>query len=397
MTLYQPREDSVLLAQQVKKYAKGRVLDIGTGSGIQALEASKKKDVKHVLAIDIQKKVIEHCKKNIKNKKISFMQSDLFQNVKGKFDTIIFNPPYLPEDIKVKDLTIEGGKKGYEVLERFFRHVNDYLKRDGIVLIVFSSLTKKEKVNEIISSHGLEFEEIAKEHIFFEDLYVYLIRKKNLLKEWESRGIEHICYFTKGHRGILFKGKWNNKKVVIKAQNPASKAVGRIQNEAFWIKRLNKKGIGPKLCFSTKDYFVYRYIPGLFILDYLKKMKKNKKTEKMIKRIIKNIFHQIYILDSMYIDKEEMHHPLKHIIINPQNKPVMVDFERCHNVKKPKNITQFCQFLRSRAVRNILKNIGVWYDRGIGYNPRRLMELAKEYKHRPGQENLDKIMDYLSL
>jgi len=154
--VYAPREDSKLLERFVRQYAKGSVLDVGTGSGIQAIAAAKSNKVKSVLAIDIQKQAIEHCRQNIKNKKIKFIVSDLFQNVKNKFDTIIFNPPYLPEDIQLKDLTLEGGKRGYEVLERFVNDVNDFLKKDGIVLIVFSSLTKKNKIDWFIEKNLLE-------------------------------------------------------------------------------------------------------------------------------------------------------------------------------------------------------------------------------------------------
>ena len=66
--IYKPREDSKLLEHYVRQYAKGSVLDIGTGSGIQAIAASKNKKVNSVLALDIQKDTIEHCKKNIVNK-----------------------------------------------------------------------------------------------------------------------------------------------------------------------------------------------------------------------------------------------------------------------------------------------------------------------------------------
>ena len=88
-SIYEPREDSTLLEKYVRQYAKGSVLDIGTGSGIQAITAAYNKNVSSVLATDIQQSVIELCNKNIINKKIKFIVSDLFKNLKyKKFDTL---------------------------------------------------------------------------------------------------------------------------------------------------------------------------------------------------------------------------------------------------------------------------------------------------------------------
>jgi len=379
--IYEPREDSELLAKYVKKFAFGNVLDIGTGSAIQAITAAKKKDVKNVIAADIQKEVIEHNKKKIKNKKIRFIQSDLFSNIKNKFNTIIFNPPYLPEDAQLKDLTVDGGKKGYEVLERFLYHVNDYLKEDGIILIVFSSLTKKDKVNGFIEKNLLEYKELNKKKIFFEELYVYLLKKSDLLKKLEKK-VKNIRYFTKGHRGILFTGFYGKKKVVIKAKLPESKAIGRIQNEIKYLKILNKKNIGPKLLFYDKDYFVYEFIEGDFIGDYFEKSNKNK-----IKKIIKDVFKQLFIMDKLKTDKEEMHHPYKHIVINKNNKMFLFDFERCRKTKKPKNVTQFCQFLINKKMNDLLRNKKIKIDKN------KIIELAKRYKKNQNRNNLDRILN----
>tara|TARA_Y100000310_G_scaffold285374_1_gene308793 strand:- start:1469 stop:2002 length:534 start_codon:yes stop_codon:yes gene_type:complete len=173
--IYEPREDSFLLQEQVKKLAKGKVLDIGTGSGIQAVTASKNKAVTEVLAIDIQEEVIDHCLRTIDNKKITFQESDLFSTVKGKFDTILFNPPYLPDDAKVADLTLDGGKEGYEIIEKFLKQAKKHLEKDGIILLLFSSLTKKEKVDELIKKNTFKFTLLSQKHIFFEDLYCYLL------------------------------------------------------------------------------------------------------------------------------------------------------------------------------------------------------------------------------
>ena len=68
--VYEPNEDSYLLVEFVKRFAKGKVLDMGTGSGIQAMAAAESKNTDSVLAVDAQKGVISYCKRCIKNKRV---------------------------------------------------------------------------------------------------------------------------------------------------------------------------------------------------------------------------------------------------------------------------------------------------------------------------------------
>lgn len=178
--IYEPSEDSFLLLSFVKKYVKNgmKVLDMGTGSGIQAEGAIENKG--KVLAVDINEEAVNYCKK----KGINTIQSDLFENVKGKFDLIIFNPPYLPEErdyfgIKmskedfnyVNDIALVGGKHGWETTDRFFSKAKDYLNENGKLLISFSSLSGD--VLKIIEKYGFKYKKLGEKKIFFESLYVY--------------------------------------------------------------------------------------------------------------------------------------------------------------------------------------------------------------------------------
>ncbi len=168
--IYEPSDDSYLLLKYVRKYALGKVLDVGTGTGIQAVGALENTD--DVLAVDINPECVEYVKK----KGVNAKKSDLFSDVGGKFDVIIFNPPYLPEDEredKESKLSTTGGKKGYEVLHKFLKQAKNFLNSEGKILIVFSSLTGN--VDLILKKEGYIFECLEEEKVFMETLYVYLV------------------------------------------------------------------------------------------------------------------------------------------------------------------------------------------------------------------------------
>jgi release factor glutamine methyltransferase len=172
--VYEPREDSLLLEKYVRKFARGNVLDMGTGSGIQAIAAAER--ATSVVAVDINQDAIEACKRDV-CEKIIFLKSDLFSALEGKtFDTIIFNAPYLPDDESYKDVALDGGKIGYEVIERFLKDAKRFLTMDGLILLVFSSFTDKTKVDALIRMNGFEFNELERIHVMFEDIYCYKLK-----------------------------------------------------------------------------------------------------------------------------------------------------------------------------------------------------------------------------
>jgi len=172
MVIYEPREDSYLLQKWVKMDAFGDVLDMGTGSGIQAMSALDKAD--SVLAVDIDDEVVESMKKKAEGiDKLEVKKSDLFRALHDKFDVIIFNPPYLPKDVELEDNTIYGGKEGYEILENFLVQAKNYLKDNGFILFLFSSLTNKPKVDRVLDVNKYSWLELDKKEIEFESLYVY--------------------------------------------------------------------------------------------------------------------------------------------------------------------------------------------------------------------------------
>ena len=142
-------------------------------------------------------------------------------------------------------------------------------------------------------------------------------------------------FLAKGKRSHVFR----DGDIVVKVEREDSKAVNRILNEAFWLKMLNKKGIGPKFLKLEGNKVYMEFIEGEKILDYAKKASK-----KELNKVLVELLEQCRILDKMQVNKLEMNHPMKHVLVR-KNKVVMIDFERCKRTENPKNVTQVCQFL----------------------------------------------------
>jgi len=174
--VYQPSEDSFLMSRILKeqlpelleKNPDLKFLEIGAGSGMHlqtALESGIKKE--NIFSSDIDQKSVDHCSS------LGFhcTHSDLFKDIKGKFNLIIFNPPYLPEDSKEpkeSQLQTTGGKKGNEIILRFLQQAKNYLNSNGKIFLITSSLASEINFKEL----GYKEKEIGCEKLFVERLCI---------------------------------------------------------------------------------------------------------------------------------------------------------------------------------------------------------------------------------
>ena len=245
------------------------------------------------------------------------------------------------------------------------------MKNNGIIILLFSSFTNKQKINETIEKNLLDFEELGQMNLFFETLHVYKISFNEIIQKLTGK-IRNIKYFAKGNRGVVYTGNYKNKKVAIKIEKKESTAICRIKNEANFLKILNKSKIGPKFLFAEDSFMVSEFAEGLAIKEFILKSGK-----KEILRVFKNVFEQCIVIDELGINKEEMHRPIKHIIVG--KKIVMIDFERCHYAKQPKNVAQFLQFL--------INNAELFRQKGFKWKREKLIKCAKNYHQNYCQSN----------
>ena len=185
--VYEPAEDSFLLADNLRLTPCSKVLDLGSGCGIIAVKAAELGC--EVVAVDINPYAVYCVKKNAEllglRDRIEVLRTDLFASFRlGRvFDVVIFNPPYLPtSDFKLGgwlEKAWDGGRSGREVIARFVDEVGGYLKDGGEVFMVQSSLSKVEETLKQFREKGFKPKILVKMDFDFETLFL-INAKKNL-------------------------------------------------------------------------------------------------------------------------------------------------------------------------------------------------------------------------
>jgi release factor glutamine methyltransferase len=170
--VYDPAEDSFLLVEAALKEARpqDKALEIGTGSGIVSLFL---KDMVDVVATDIN----PHACRNARLNGVPVVRTDLYSGICGRFDLIIFNPPYLPTAPEEKldawlNRAFDGGPTGRREIERFVKGVDSILAPEGRILTVISSLTGIDETEAMFKEHGFHMEQVSTEKVPFEKLVV---------------------------------------------------------------------------------------------------------------------------------------------------------------------------------------------------------------------------------
>ncbi len=145
---------------------KGQVLDLCTGSGAIAVAFAKHVDC-DMTASDIYQGALDVASANAlsNNVKVKCVKSNMWENIDGKFDIIISNPPYIPTldidklDKKVKNfeprLALDGDKDGLKFYRIIESGLDEHLKDDGVLLIEFG-IEQAEAIKKIFAKYNVE-------------------------------------------------------------------------------------------------------------------------------------------------------------------------------------------------------------------------------------------------
>ncbi len=171
--VYEPAEDSFLLLDSVR--CGRRFLEIGCGTGLLSILCAMMGSESE--AVDINPVAVECCLENARNNGVHVRAylSDIFDGVNGFFDTIAFNPPYLPVSESIEGAEQwSGGEDGFSATRRFLDGLPGHLEDDGRAFLVLSDLTD---INSLIREYpGMEFARLDSRTFDFESIISYEVR-----------------------------------------------------------------------------------------------------------------------------------------------------------------------------------------------------------------------------
>lgn len=182
-----PRFETETLVEKTINYAKKLkepldILDIGTGSGAIAVTLAKHIP-SNVLATDISEKALKVAKENAKrnNVKIKFKQSDILKNVKGKFDIIISNPPYISKDEIIDSLVknnephiaLYADNNGLYFYEEILKNIKPHLKEKFLIAFEIG-MTQSKAITELAQTYLPNSHIITEKDLTGKDRYIFI-------------------------------------------------------------------------------------------------------------------------------------------------------------------------------------------------------------------------------
>ena len=140
-----------------------RVLDMGTGSGVNAILAARV--AREVVAVDLNPFAVAAARANAERNgvadRVEVRHGDIFDTVAGDFDLIVFDPPFrwfTPRD----ELEMATTDPGYRGMRRFFDAAASRLRPGGRMLIFFGTSGDLAFLRELMARNGFAVEEISR-------------------------------------------------------------------------------------------------------------------------------------------------------------------------------------------------------------------------------------------
>ena len=193
----------------------------------------------------------------------------------------------------------------------------------------------------------------------------------------------NVPVLGKGFVGIVIAAYVDGQKVALKIRRVDADRAG-LEHEAQMLAKANDVQVGPRLIGVSKNFLLMQLIDGTVLPEWLDAHKE----QAHVRGILKDVLEQCWRLDAAGLDHGELSKAPKHILVDKQRKPWIVDFETASVNRKVSNVTSVCQFLFTsggavaRAVAEVLGAV----------NREEIISALRLYKKERTRENFSRVV-----
>jgi putative serine/threonine protein kinase len=205
-----------------------------------------------------------------------------------------------------------------------------------------------------------------------------------------EKNVANMPVLGKGCVGIVTVAHTKEGKVALKIRRMDADRSG-MQHEAEMLKKANTVEVGPKLLGASENFLLMEFIKGLLFFQWIS-MLKGRGAKSRVRKVLLDILEQCWKLDQIGLDHGELSKAPKHIIIDEEGKPHIVDFETASINRRVSNVTSICQYLFiGSEVAKVIRTRLSCIDRDV------LIESLKKYKRRRSRRDFESILKTCNL
>jgi putative serine/threonine protein kinase len=193
----------------------------------------------------------------------------------------------------------------------------------------------------------------------------------------------NVPVLGKGFVGIVVIAHLNGQRAALKIRRVDADRLG-LQHEAQMLAKANSVQVGPKLMRVSRNFLLMQLIYGVLLPVWLGAHKE----KQYVRGVLNDVLEQCWRLDSICLDHGELSKAPKHLIVDKQRKPWIVDFETASVDRKPANVTSVCQFLFTSGgavARVVAETLG---ER----NREEVISALRRYKNDRTRENFNRVL-----
>lgn len=158
-------------------------------------------------------------------------------------------------------------------------------------------------------------------------------------------------------------------------------------HEGEMLRRANAIDVGPKLLEISENFLLMELVEGTHFPEWIESLGE-REVQSRVRWVLKDILEQCYRLDEAGLDHGELSNAPKHIIVDADDRPFLVDFETASINRRVSNVTSVCQYLLlgSQIAEKVKEKLGK-------VDEKQLIQKLRTYKRERTKENFEKLLE----